>query len=386
MKILHVCLAAFYIDNYGYQENILPKMHKLQGHNVSILASTETYIDNKNLGYVKASSYLNSDGIPVRRIPYTKYLPKFLSKKLRIYPGVTKFLQSFKPDILFLHDVQFISIYEIVRYVKQNPKVKLYIDGHTDFINSGKNFISKYLLHGLIYKWCAKIAEPFTQRFYGVLPLRNKFFHDVYNISLNKIELLPLGADNTQYDLTKKELMKEKILKELNLSSSDFLIITGGKIDKRKNINALIEAIKDLGQDNIKLILFGQPNEEMKSTIEDLINYKFVKYLGWLSPEKIYSYLIASDLAVFPGTHSVLWEQSIGIGLPTIFKKWPHMEHLDLGGNCLFLDNDSIAEIKNKISSVYSDPKLYSKMSKVALDKGVKYFSYYDIAKRAIEN
>ena len=49
MKVLHCCLAAFYIDDYGYQENILPKMHKIQGHQVKIVSSTETYIDNQTL-------------------------------------------------------------------------------------------------------------------------------------------------------------------------------------------------------------------------------------------------------------------------------------------------------------------------------------------------
>ena len=40
-------------------------MHKLQGHDVMIMASTETYVDNLHLGYVKPSEYLNEDGIPV---------------------------------------------------------------------------------------------------------------------------------------------------------------------------------------------------------------------------------------------------------------------------------------------------------------------------------
>ena len=51
MKIMHPCLAAFYIDDYGYQENILPKAHKKSGHDVEIVASTEVYSDEKTLTY-----------------------------------------------------------------------------------------------------------------------------------------------------------------------------------------------------------------------------------------------------------------------------------------------------------------------------------------------
>ena len=73
MKILHCCLACFYIDDYSYQENILPKFHKIQGHDVKILASTETYIDNKVLGNTVSGTYYNEDGIEVTRINYSKY-------------------------------------------------------------------------------------------------------------------------------------------------------------------------------------------------------------------------------------------------------------------------------------------------------------------------
>lgn len=32
MKILHICLASFYIDNYSYQENLLPKFHMISAY------------------------------------------------------------------------------------------------------------------------------------------------------------------------------------------------------------------------------------------------------------------------------------------------------------------------------------------------------------------
>ena len=78
MRVLHCCLAAFYIDDFGYQENILPKMHKLQGHKVAILASTENYINKTKKGYVNPSSYFTTEGIPITRIPYSNFIPSFL--------------------------------------------------------------------------------------------------------------------------------------------------------------------------------------------------------------------------------------------------------------------------------------------------------------------
>lgn len=46
MKILHLCLANFYIDNYSYQENMLPKFHKKLGYEVEIIASMQSFDRN----------------------------------------------------------------------------------------------------------------------------------------------------------------------------------------------------------------------------------------------------------------------------------------------------------------------------------------------------
>jgi 1,2-diacylglycerol 3-alpha-glucosyltransferase len=384
MKVLHCCLAQFYVDDFSYQENILPRMHQLQGHNVSILASTETYIQTK-LGYVKPSSYRTKEGIPVTRIAYVKGLPNTVAKKLRIYNGVSNALDSFEPDIIFIHDSQFISIKEIAKYAKKHKKLKIFVDGHTDFINSGKSWISKNILHKIIYKWCAQKINPYTKKFYGVLPIRVDFYHDVYGINKDKIELLPLGADLTKVDFSKASVTREKIRKELNVSPNDFVVISGGKLDRRKNIHLLMKAINDLPYPDCKLIVFGKADQEMENEINKLGTSPKIKSLGWIHSEKAYNYLLAADVAVFPGTHSVLWEQAVGVGLPCIFKKWHGIQHIDLDGNCLFLERSDIAEIKEKITLLYNNKELLANMKRVAVNKGIIAFSYYEIAKRAIE-
>ena len=385
MKILHCCLAAFYIDNYGYQENILPKHHKLQGHEVEIVASTETYLNNKTLGYVEPREYINENGIPVSRIPYTGWIPHIIVKKLRIYKGLNRVLSRFKPDIIFLHDAQFLSVNQIVKYAKKHKKTKIYVDGHTDFINSARNWVSEKILHRVIYKYCAKRIEPHTIKFYGTLPLRVKFFREVYGIDPNKIELLELGADDSSFDFSQKERIRELKRKQLQLEINDFVVVTGGKIDRRKNIHLLIRAMDYIESENIKLIIFGSPDDDMQDEIKELSLNKNILFLGWLSSNEIYDILFASDLGFFPGTHSVLWEQSIGVGLPCVFKKWQDIEHVDVGGNCDFLKEISVEAIANKIQEIAFSEEKYLKMKGIAMEKGVERFSYSKIAKRAIQ-
>jgi len=384
MRILHCCLANVYIDNYGYQENILPKIHKNQGHEVRIIASTETYINNKRLGYVAPSSYFTSDNIPITRIPYTNLLPHFFVKKLRIYIGLTKVLKEFNPDIIFLHDVQFISVKEIAKYAQEND-VKIYADSHTDYMNSAKNWVSKNILHKIIYKWCTKKIEPYVIKFWGVTPSRKDFLIDFYNVNPAKVGLLVMGIDDSNINFRRRNLIRKEIRTKLNIDENQFVIITGGKIVKRKNIHLLMEAVNELKTYNLKLIIFGSISDEIKPEIDRLSNSSNILNLGWQNTNDIYDLFFASDLAVFPGAHSVLWEQAVGIGLPAIFKKYKGYEHIDIGGNCIFFDELNIEGIKKSILSVFENKKLFETMKRVALEKGIKEFSYSEIAKKAIE-
>lgn len=389
MKVLHCCLANFYIDNYSYQENILPKFHKKQGHDVRILASTETYNSNVQLSYVEPSSYFTSDDISITRVAYVNWLPKVLSRKLRVYKGIKTQLNDFKPDVIFMHDCQFLSILTFANYAKKHP-VKIYVDSHTDFVNSGKNWISKNILHKIIYKYCAKKIEKYTTKFYGTLPLRNEFLKDVYSIEPSKIELLPFGADDSLFNWNEKQEIRTELRIQLNISDETLVFITGGKIDRRKNIHLLLTVWNELKHDNklsnTKLILFGKPNEEMKSEVEQLIKGQDIIYIDWLASKEIHKYFFASDLALFPGTHSVLWEEAVGLGLPCVFKKWEGIQHVDLGGNCMFIEEVNGSSIKDVLLKISEDKSTFEEMKEKAELLGPKKFIYSEIARRSIES
>lgn len=387
MRIVHCCLAAFYIDNYSYQENILPKIHKLQGYDVEIIASTESYIDNLKLGYVKPGSYLSRDGIKVTRLPYLKILPQFILKKLRLYKGLNKKLISFKPDIIFLHDCQFLGIESIVSYAKKND-VKIFIDSHTDFVNSARGWLSKNILHKVIYKYCAKRVEDYTEKFYGTLPLRCEFLNTVYGINKEKIALLPFGVDDTLFTYEDREVYRNKILEELKISTNDFVFITGGKIDKRKQIDTLLKAFSDLVDENsltnFHIIVFGKPTVEMESIINELINHQYIHYIKWIDSKELFKFFFAADVAIFPGTHSVLWEEAVGLGIPAVFYSWKGIQHLDKGGNCLYIQKNDYTHLKKTLEYLVFNPDVVKRMRLISKEVGPKYFSYSSIARKAL--
>lgn len=385
MKVVHLCLSSVYIDNYSYQENMLPKYHALQGHDVTVIASLVSFDNSGKLCLLDKESKVNTkDGFKVIRINYKEPLYS-LHKFIRVYNETYKTLEKEVPDLIFIHDFSFIDIKEVIKYLKKHPRVKVFVDCHTDYINSAKNWFSRHLFHHVVWRYYARILSPYVEKFYGVTPLRCDFLKDAYHINPKKIDLLLMGVDDQLLGTFDIEKIKTQLFEELNISRSDFIITTGGKIDEKKNIHLVMEAIQDLSPKEVKLIVFGNVVPEMLTYFNTLLKSVNIIYVGWLSPEDIIRYFLISNLIVFPGTHSVLWEQAVGMGIPCVFKYWKGMTHVDIGGNCKFLYQDAVEEIKEILSSIINETDIYSEMIKSAKREDLHQFLYSEISRKAIQ-
>lgn len=384
MKVVHLCLSAFFPDGYSYQENMLPKFHKQAGNEVEIIASLRTFDSNGKAAYLpKGGVYINEHGIKVTRLEYKKN--NRFCKILKIYTGLLQTLENAAPDILFIHNLQFLDIFIVIKYLKKHPNVKVFCDNHGDLVNSARSFISKNILHKIIWKHCAHKIEPYTTKFYGVLPCRVDFLKNVYGLPAEKCELLVMGADDDLVAEAANPNVRSEIRKKYGIADDDFLVITGGKIDAFKpQILLLMDAVNRINNPKIKLIIFGSVTKELMPEFNKRLNGEKVQFIGWVLAKDSYQYFAASDLVVFPGTHSVFWEQVAAQGIPMLCKKWNGATHVDLGGNVHFLTKDSSEEIQNEIEHLLDEPSEYMKMKTVASERGMKEFSYKDIARRSV--
>ncbi len=381
MKVVHVCLSNFFIDNYSYQENMLPKFHKKAGYDVEVIASLFTFDEHGKTAYLaKGGSYLNEYGIPVTRLEYAA--PTKLYKKLRRYVGLEEALEKAAPDVLFIHCCQFLDISVVVKYLKKHPDVKVFVDNHADRFNSGKNALSMNILHKIIWKSCAHRILPYTSRFYGVLPARVDFLREVYKLPADKCELLVMGADDDVVEKQRTPEIREEMRKKYGIGDGDVFVVTGGKIDgNKKEIIDLMRAVNMSGRQNLKLGIFGAVVPSLQAAFDEQLSDR-VQYTGWKSPEEIYRDFAAADIVAFPGLHSVLWENAVAFGKPCIFRYIPGFTHVDLGGNCLFFEGNTPEAYLNAVSKALDN---LDSMEKAALEKGMKVFSYREIAKRALE-
>lgn len=384
MNIVHLCLSGMITEGWTYQENMLIKYHQLMGHKVTVV--TSQWIRNENGGVSKfeKTDYIGEYEARYIRLPIMNN--DQIGNRFKRYRGLPEALEEANPDILFIHNFQFLDILKVTDFAKKHPEIRVYADNHNDFSNSARGFMSRYILHGVIWKYCAKRIEPFIRKFYGVLPVRVDFLETVYGFPKQKCELLIMGGDDEMVQRAAQPEVRSRIRAQYGIAEDDFLIVTGGKIDAFKTQTLLLmEAVQKLPHERVRLIVFGSVAQDLKERVETLADGKRVQYIGWVQATDSYDYFAAADLVVFPGRHSVFWEQVAAQGIPMLVKDWPGTHHVDLGGNVQFLREDSAGEIRLAIENLIAHPEVYQRMKSVAVEKGMKEFSYAAIAKRAIE-
>ncbi len=381
MKIVHICLCGPVTDGWTYQDNLLSKYHKKNGNDVDLITSQFIWDDNGQIVKFSKTDYINEEGVRIIRIP--SRMGTTIESKIRLYKGLYDALERCAPEVLFIHGVQFPGISTVKRYLKHHRDVRVYADNHADFSNSATNWLSKNILHKILWRHYAKKIEPFVTKFYGVLPARVDFLADVYGIRRDKIELLVMGADDENIEMISDPWIRTGIREKLGLAEDDFVVMTGGKIDAFKTQTLLLmEAVAKIDDPRVKLVVFGSVSPDLKERVDALIVENKVKYIGWVEAKDSYAHFAASDLVVFPGRHSVFWEQVVAQGIPMLVKFWDGTTHVDCGGNVKFLRKDSAEEIKDNIEQLVFTEQ-YSQMMEAA-NKAKTSFLYSDIAKRSI--
>lgn len=380
MKIAHIAISEKYVEGMSYQENLLSSKHKELGHDVYVITS-QLYFDRTGKKIVEPREYTNKEGIKVSILPCSTkiYSLHIFIKKVR---GLYKKLCDISPDIIFLHGVNVKDNYTVVKYVKNHSGVRLFADNHNDYYNCPVTSL-KSKIRLIFQKRYAQSLIPFTQRFWGTIPWRNDYLHNVYGIPKDKIDLLVMGANENYIVGKNKDEVRKKIRGKYNIPLDAFLIVTGGALDKRKRQDLLLEAVKNIQDNNICLLVFGTPTKEMEPVFAKYRGIKNIYMIGWVNSDDVYDIFIASDLAFFPGTHSVLWEQSVACSLPGVFKSTEGMRHVNVDGNAVLLDEVTVATITDTIISLNNTEK-YSIMLEKA-QKVADSFFLKDIAIKSIQ-
>lgn len=381
MNIVHISPSSPYNDYWGYQENILPKYHRKMGYDVSLITTVKKH-QNGIVVEGEASDYILKDGVRVIRRKYRSILTKVFSNFISYIP-LLDLLNELKPDLIFYHGLISCTVFEVVKYKKTHPNCVIIQDNHLDY-NIG--FKQKTIKQKLIRSWYRLLnrkSSKYVSKVYGVTPWRKEYARDYFRIPEDKLDVLIMGGDDENMNLLERNEIRNKIRAEYKINNDDFLIVTGGKINRNKKIDVLIKAC--MCMPNVKLMIFGSVADEIADEFKQLVeNAPNVFMIGWVESNDVYKYFYAADLVFFPGQHSVLWEQACASKVPCVFEKWVGMEHVNNGGNSDFVSTITIEEIQHKLSELVFTEKYYS-MKSISESSRTDIYLYSEIAKKSLE-
>lgn len=380
MKIIHVAPNAPYEEGWSYQENLLPKYQAKLGHQVILAVSTERHTEPKH-GNCSFEDYQSADGFRVIRQPITLHPMPFLRRVLKSLDVYELFCRE-KPDVIFHHGLISPTIRQAVRYKKEvNPECVIIQDNHMDYNIGFTTDHSKGRILKHIYSRLYRSVDPYIDRVYGVTPWRKHYAEAIFGVPAEKTDVLIMGADDDRLDFAHRDTLRTEHRQRFGVQDDEFLIVTGGKIDAKKKIHLLMDAVKDLPK--VKLLICGAATDDFASEFQKHFNPNVID-AGWISSEEFYGYFFAADLVFFPGQHSVLWEQACASKVPCVFGKWDGMDHVNNGGNAQFLHCDDPAKIRALIQKLQFTDE-YQKMLCVAQSEKTDIYLYSRIAEKSLE-
>lgn len=383
MRILHLCLGNFYADGYGYQENHLPRINKENGHDVLIIASTESYDNNSKLCYVEPKEYETEDGVRIVRLAYAGLGPMWFKRKIRAYKGLYEKIDNFQPDIIFSHNLGYKSVTDIIKYKKLHPEVLIFADTHVAAYNSGRNWLSYYILHRIIYKHYISRAMKYVEKYYYIGEAEKTFSLSMYKISEEKMEYFPLGGTIINDDLYNE--LRTTYRKNIGISPNQILFVHSGKMNSKKRTLELVSAFSKTAGANGMLLLLGSINEELLSVIMPIINQDDrIRFLGWKSSAELQGYLCACDVYCQPGSVSATFQNALCCRCAVV--AFPHKEYEKNYNISSIVWVESINDIEQMFNSFFNEECNLDYYGIISYEYALNNLDYNNLATRYIND
>jgi glycosyltransferase involved in cell wall biosynthesis len=338
MKILHVCLASHYTMGMTYQDNQLSDQNAADGHEVVVISDCYRFTGHI-LEEVEEEDVFVSSGVRLIRMKYDLILNKFISTKVRKVTALKSFLYNFRPDIILFHGVAGWEMLTVSDYKRKHPEVKLYIDSHEDFHNSGTFWLSLFFQYRIFNKLIVNRVRKNVDKFLYLSYESKVFCQEVYDLLDDEMEFYPLGGNIVEPDVKVK--FKDEVKIALGLEKDDVLVVHSGKFAKEKKTQELLESFISISNEKLKLILIGSIPPEMQPVLYPLIESDHrVHFLGWMNSDELVKYLCAADLYVQPGTQSATMQNAICCGTPVAL--YPYESHVPyVVDNGIFIKNNA---------------------------------------------
>ena len=199
------------------------------------------------------------------------------------------------------------------------------------------------------------------------------------------------------------EEKKIEIRKKLKLKHNDFIILFVGRISAEKGLLELVQAVTELQDRSIKMIILGGANSGKwtlsgyEEKIKKLARKNREQFLfeGYIENDEICNYAALAEIQCIP----TLIEEAAGLvlleamaaGLPTVITKSGGMVEYATEETSIIIERENIVEnLKKAILYLKNNPKVRAKMSLAAKKQSQQfnedwyYRNFADIVKEIL--
>lgn len=246
--------------------------------------------------------FKNFKGILLKGISY--------SGESAFCPSIIKEYKKLKPDINIVCNFSSLTGIKLINFFIRHH-IEYLVEGDGAFNRKDNNLLKKHIKNRA-FSNASKLFYTSDEHLKYLLSYKAKKANTV---------LYPFSSihETDICELNEVLKMRKKEKESLNIDNK-FTIITVGRFLKLKNIDLLLKAFKNFDDTCQLLVIGGRPTEEYKSIIDSL-SIKNVTFVDFVSKDKLYKYLRASDLFVFTSVLDV-WglviNEAMANGLPII--------------------------------------------------------------------
>jgi glycosyltransferase involved in cell wall biosynthesis len=180
---------------------------------------------------------------------------------------------------------------------------------------------------------------------------------------------------------------EEKSRSELGLPEGEVILITIGRLIKRKALDDLLMALAELEHPGPRLLIIGEGPEEKQ--LRDLAGRlglsSQVQFLGAIWGERKFQYLAAADIFVLPSAHEgfgLVFLEAMHCGLPVIASSTGgQTDFLKDGETGFLVPVGDVSALADRISRLAGDTDLRERVSRFNKEY-VKRFDISGVAER----
>ncbi len=317
MRIVHV--EDIFYPEAGYQVNILAKCEAMEGHEVYIITCPMEFWDEQRKAFwgvenieARDKQYEQESGVKVIRFPaYRKYSSRIIYKK-----GFSKFIDSLKPDILFIHAESSVVTFQYLIKLKK-LKYPIILDSHS------LEMAACNKLRKPFYAAYKKLFTPIIRK-YQLKIIRTQdddFLMRRLGIPEELAPFISFGSDTTIFH--PDDDVKRKLRDELGIRQDAFVIVNTGKLTPAKGGSLFAEAVKkkfDTSREVVVITVGSPTSDSYGESVSNMLAESENRVIR-IPTQRYYNlakYYQVSDLCVFAKECSLSFYDAQACGLPVI--------------------------------------------------------------------